>query len=193
MCALGSNRSFIIRGWVLNCTLFDEFYERFQFVFTWISQMSKVKSHIFSHFVKFSHVWVCRLFISTLHSLFPSSVLEGSVQTTPPPISPSSILVPPVLIGFPATSFHVDAPQPHWCFMLNSGSVQLFLRPPRLMTAFHFYAKTKRCLFTAIVHFRPLIPAPPPPPTTRQLPLKWLLFTLQAFSLPVCGQSYSWH
>lgn len=129
--------------------------------------------------------------LSTLY--FPALSLKVQSKLPPPPISPSSILVPPVLIGFPATSFHVDAPQPHWCFMLNSGSVQLFLRPPRLMTAFHFYAKTKRCLFTAIVYFRPLIPAPPPPPTTRQLPLKWLLFTLQAFSLPVCGQSYSWH
>ena len=48
------------------------------------------------------------------------------------------------------TSFNVDAPHSRWCFMFNSGSTQLCLEPPQLITAFHFYAKTRRCSFAAI-------------------------------------------
>lgn len=59
---------------------------------------------------------------------------------------------PPLCCVITHTSSSADGPHSHWCFMFNSGSTQLNLEPPQLITAFHFYAKTRRCLFTAIPH-----------------------------------------
>ena len=104
-----------------------------------------------------------------------SAEQPGHTQTHEGPVGGGQFLRPPLSTlsshnthTHTRTSSSVDGPHSHWCFMFNSGSTQLHLEPPQLITAFHFYAKTRRCSLPAIPHIQTYVSTF----TTRQLPSK---------------------